>query len=89
MLITISSMSQKTSKKTAESITDFGTRQLNQQNFSRTVVLPKTALKNCGCNLDEKNLKVNVTLVQKDDEKFIKITPICETDTENKGGDKS
>ena len=79
-------MSQKPISKNAESITDFGTRQLNQQNFSRTVVLPKTALQNCGCNLDDKNLKVNVTLVQKDDERFIKITPICETDTENKGG---
>ena len=75
-------MSQKTSKKTAESITDFGSRQLNQQNFSRTVVLPKTALQNCGCNLDDKNIKVNVTLVQKNDEKFIKVTPVCKVQTE-------
>ena len=78
-------MTKSQMKKNAEIETDFGTRQLNQQNFSRTVVLPKTALQNCGCNLDDKNLKVNVTLVQKDDERFIKITPICETDTENKG----
>jgi len=76
-------MSQKTIKKSAESITDFGNRQLNQQNFSRTVVLPKTALQNCGCNLDDKDLKVNVTLVQKDDEKFIKVTPVCKEQTED------
>ena len=75
-------MSQKIIKKSAESITDFGNRQLNQQNFSRTVVLPKTALQNCGCNLDDKNIKVNVTLVQKDDEKFIKVTPVCKDQTE-------
>ena len=80
-------MNKKPVSKNAESITDFGNRQLNQQNFSRTVVLPKTALQNCGCNLDDKDLKVNVTLVQKDDEKFIKITPVCETDTKPKGGD--
>lgn len=79
----------KSNQNTQESITDFGNRQLNQQNFSRTVVLPKTALQNCGCNLDDKDLKVNVTLVQKDGEKFIKITPVCEVDTTSKGGDKT
>ena len=77
-------MIQKTVRKSAESITDFGNRQLNQQNFSRTVVLPKTALQNCGCNLDDKDLKVNVTLVQRDDEKFIKVTPVCKVQTEEK-----
>lgn len=61
----------------AESVTDFGERQLNRQNFSRTVVLPKIALKNCGCDL-EKKVRVNVSLVQKGDEKFIKVSPICE-----------
>jgi len=75
-------MNRKPISKNVESITDFGTRQLNQQNFSRTVVLPKTALQNCGCNLDDKDLKVNVTLVQKDDEKFIKVTPVCKDQTE-------
>jgi len=64
-------------KSKAETITDFGSRQLNKQNFSRTVVLPKTALMNCGCDLNDKNLKVNVSLVQKNDEKFIKVVPIC------------
>ncbi len=64
-------------KSNAETITDFGSRQLNRQNFSRTVVLPKTALMNCGCDLNDKDLKVNVSLVQKNDEKFIKVVPIC------------
>ena len=69
-------MRRSTNKKTAETITDFGDRQLNKQNFSRTVVLPKTALKNCGCDLNDKNIKVNVSLVQKNDERFIKVVPI-------------
>ncbi len=69
-------MSRSTFKKNAETITDFGDRQLNIQNFSRTVVLPKTALKNCGCDLNDKNIKVNVSLVQKNDERFIKVVPI-------------
>jgi len=63
-------------KSNAETVTDFGDRQLNKQNFSRTVVLPKTALKNCGCDLNDKNIKVNVSLVQKNDERFIKVVPI-------------
>ena len=70
-------MTKSLLKKKAETVTDFGTRQLNKQNFSRTVVLPKTALMNCGCDLNDKDLKVNVSLVQKNDEKFIKVVPIC------------
>jgi len=66
-------------RKAFESIIDFGDRQLNRQNMSRTVVLPKTALKNCGCDLDEDDAKVNVSLVERDDEKFIKISPISST----------
>jgi len=66
-----------------ESIIDFGDRQLNRQNMSRTVVLPKTALKNCGFDLDDKDSKVNVSLVQHDDEKFIKISPIAETEDDD------
>ena len=69
-------MSKHAVRKNAESITDFGDRQLNKQNFSRTVVLPKTALKNCGCDLNDKDIKVNVSLVQKKDERFIKVVPI-------------
>ncbi len=69
-------MLSKKTNKNAETITDFGDRQLNIQNFSRTVVLPKTALKNCGCDLNDKDIKVNVSLVQKNDERFIKVVPI-------------
>ncbi len=68
-------------KSKAETITDFGNRQLNKQNFSRTVVLPKTALKNCGCNPDD-DCKVNVSLVQNKYERFLKITPIAPTDAD-------
>ncbi len=78
-------MRQKTVAKNAkEAITDFGERKVNTQNFSKTVVLPKQALSNCGCNLD-KDVKVNVQLVQRGNEKFIKLIPICDqSDDENK-----
>ena len=60
-------------------ITDFGTRKVSQQNFSKIVALPKTELENCGITT-----QVNVKLVQWEDEKFIQLTPINE-----KGGDKT
>jgi len=66
-------------RKALETIIDFGDRQLNKQNKSRTVVLPKTALKNAGFDLDDDDTRVNVSLVENDDEKFIKISPIIET----------
>ena len=50
-------------KKAVEIIIDFGDRQLNRQNKSRTVVLPKIALKNAGFNLDDEDERVNVSLV--------------------------
>ena len=61
---------------------DFGERKINSQNFSKTVVLPKTALTGCGCDLDE-DLKVNVQLVQNNGEKFIKLIPVCEDKSVN------
>ncbi len=70
-------------RKALESIIDFGDRQLNRQNLSRTVVLPKTALKNCGFDLDDDKTRVNVSLVERDDEKFIKISPIAETEDDD------
>jgi len=48
--------------------------------MSRTVVLPKTALKNAGFDLDDDETRVNISLVERDDEKFIKISPITETE---------
>lgn len=56
--------------------TDFGTRSISQQNFSRIVALPKQALANCGT---DKNMKVKVSLVQNKGKKFLKLTPICTT----------
>jgi len=50
---------------------DFGSRTISDQNFSRIVALPKTALMNCG-----NPVKVNVKLIQKGDAKYIKLTPI-------------
>lgn len=67
-------------RKHIESITDFGSRQLNHQNFSRTVVLPKTALANLGYDLDGRNLAVSVKLVQNSEEKYIKLTPTKESE---------
>ena len=74
-------------KKMLESIIDFGDRQLNRQNLSRTVVLPKTALKNCGFDLDDDETRVNVSLVERDDEKFIKISPITATEDDDEDED--
>jgi len=58
-------------------VTDFGTRQISQQNFSRIVALPKTALENCGITT-----QVNVKLVQFNGEKLIQLTPV-----KSKGGE--
>jgi len=65
---------QKRQKNIAsnEIVTDFGTRKINIQNFSRTVVLPKTALFNCG---DSKADQVNVQLVQSGNERYLKLIP--------------
>ncbi len=54
-------------------ITDFGTRKISQQNFSKIVALPRMALENCGITS-----QVNVKLVQFKGEKMIQLTPIKE-----------
>ena len=61
-------------------VTDFGLRQISQQNFSKLVVLPKVALQNIG-----DVSQVNVKLVQDNGEKFIKLTPVVS----KKGAEKS
>ncbi|MCH7647988.1 MAG: hypothetical protein IIA83_05220 [Thaumarchaeota archaeon] len=77
-------MRQKSVQENAKEVTtDFGVRKVNTQNFSKTVVLPKQALSNCGCNLDE-DIKVTVQLVQRGSEKFIKLIPVCD-ETMEKG----
>ncbi len=75
-------------KKALESIIDFGDRQLNRQNMSRTVVLPITALRNGGFDLEEEDAKVNVSLVQHGDEKFIKISPVSSTEDDDDEDDE-
>ena len=56
-------------------IIDFGNRILNKMNFSKTICLPKQALK----NLDlEEGDSLKVELVQDEDEKFLKLTPVFE-----------
>jgi len=55
--------------------TDFGTRAISNQNFSKMVALPKQALANCGTG---KTMRVNVKLVDDNGERFLKLTPICQ-----------
>ena len=66
-------------KKTFPFIIDFGERTLNKMNFSKTICLPKQALK----NLDlEEGDSLKVELVQDEDEKFLKLTPVIVADDE-------
>ena len=60
-------------------IIDFGNRILNKMNFSKTICLPKQALKNL--DLDEGD-SLKVELVQDEDEKFLKLTPVIVEDEE-------
>ena len=60
-------------------IIDFGNRILNKMNFSKTICLPKQALKNL--DLDEGD-SLKVELVQDEDEKFFKLTPVIVADDE-------
>lgn len=60
-------------------ITDFGTRKVSRQNFSRIVALPKLALQDCGQEITQ----VNVKLVEFDGKKFIQLTPIRSKGEEN------
>ncbi len=54
-------------------IIDFGRRSLNKMNFSKTICLPKQLLKNLDLSEDD---EVKIELVQDEDEKFIKLTPV-------------
>ena len=60
--------------------TEFGTRSISSQNFSKIVALPKQALANCGT---DKKMKVKVSLVQGNGEKFLKLTPMCFSEEED------
>ena len=77
-------LSQKIRKK-FPFIIDFGERTLNKMNFSKTICLPKQALKNLGLT-DDDSLKVE--LVQDEDEKFLKLTPVIVADDEEEDDDE-
>ncbi len=77
-----SKIEQKDAKISPEMEIEFGSRKLNTQNFSKTVVLPKEALANCGCDINDNDIMLDVTLVQKDGERYIKLTPVCKTGDE-------
>jgi hypothetical protein len=53
-------------------ITDFGVRKISNQNFSKVIALPKTALANCG---DTRTSKFKVELVQEKGKRYIKLSP--------------
>ena len=77
-------LSQKIRKK-FPFIIDFGERTLNKMNFSKTICLPKQALK----NLDlEEGDSMKVELIQDDDEKFLKLTPVIEADDDEEEDDE-
>ena len=61
-------------------IIDFGDRILNKMNFSKTICLPKQALKHLGV-IEGDSLKVE--LVQDEDEKFLKLTPVFDEDEDS------
>ncbi len=69
---TNSEQNTKPNSNSKSLITDFGTRTIHNQNFSKMVALPKTALENLGSNIS----KVNVQLILENEIKYIKLIPI-------------
>jgi hypothetical protein len=51
----------------------------NNKKETKLVALPKEILSNCGCNINDKDIRMDVKLVQKNSEKFIKLIPHCKT----------
>ena len=72
------STKKQTKDNTSAMTTDYGTRKIVGQNFSKMISLPKTALKNLGT----KATNLNIELVQENGEKFLKLSPA-------KGGKRS
>jgi len=64
---------KKPSKIIPKMVTDFGVRKISNQNFSKVIALPKTALQNCGVNE-----KLRVELIQEGENKFLKLSPVLE-----------
>jgi hypothetical protein len=69
---------QKKPKEESEFIeTEFGDRKVSHINQSRMIAIPKMALQNaCGTS---DGLSMSISLVQNGNEKFLKLTPICNT----------
>ena len=69
-------MKTKTRKNAKVLTTDLGDRSLNKQHNNRTIVIPKVALENCGCDTSADKMSASVTLVQEPNgETFIKVKP--------------
>ena len=70
-------MKKSNKKQNAKVLTtDLGDRSLNKQHNTRTIVIPKVALENCGCDTTRDKMTASVTLVQEPNgENYIKVTP--------------
>ena len=70
-------MKKSNKKQNAKVLTtDLGERSLNKQHNNRTIVIPKVALENCGCDTTSDKMSASVTLVQEPNgENYIKVTP--------------
>ena len=69
-------MKTKTRKNAKVLTTDLGDRSLNKQHNNRTIVIPKVALENCGCDTSSDKMSASVTLVQEPNgESYIKVKP--------------
>ncbi|MCH7560337.1 MAG: hypothetical protein IIC67_03035 [Thaumarchaeota archaeon] len=64
---------KKQTKISTPMVTDFGIRKISNQNFSKVITLPKTALENCG---GIRTSKFRVELVQEKGKRFIKLSPV-------------
>lgn len=62
----------KQTKTGTSMVTNFGIRKVSNQNFSKVIALPKTALANCG---DLRTSKFKVELVQEKGKRFLKLSP--------------
>ena len=62
--------------------TKFGSRAVSEMNHSRVLALPKVALNNM-CDSGPPK-RMDVTLVQKGDESFLKLSPLCDVKKEVK-----
>jgi len=67
-------MTYKNINKNKPTVIDFGIRAIGNLRFSKMILLPKTALYNCGV---ENPTKANVQWVLNGDERYIKVVPIC------------